>query len=119
MGDKKYNRTFKVKMVVVYADMKRRVNGNTRAPELYLGLPICTKEEFYEFTENDPIYIKLHEKWKESDYDYFYKPSIDRIIPEKGYVLSNIRWITEQDNKKRHKADLSKYDIAYDDDLPF
>lgn len=113
-----YKKTKKGKIVITYKDMKARVLGQTGRGHQYFGLPICKKEEFYDFCFNDPIFNKLFEKWENSGYDEFYKPSIDREIPEKGYVLSNIRWVTTKDNICKN-IDPDKYKLNEDGDLPF
>lgn len=114
-----YVHTKKGKVTIIYKDMKARVLGKTgRTSTLYFGLPICKKEEFYEFSLNDPIFNALFDKWKESGWNDDYKPSIDREIPEKGYVLSNIRWVSYKDNISRN-IDPEKYELTDDGDLPF
>lgn len=115
---KDYIRTKKGKVIIIYKDMKARVLGQTGRNDLYLGLPICDKEEFYEFSFNDPIFNALFDKWEQSNWDDDYKPSIDREIPSKGYVLSNIRWVCYRDNISRN-IDSSKYELDDNGDLPF
>jgi len=113
-----YVHTKKGKVTIIYKDMKARVLGQTGRSDLYLGLDICSKDEFYEFSLNDPIFNALFDKWKKTNWDDEYKPSIDRIVPKDGYVLSNIRWVNYKDNISRN-IDPSKYELTDDGNLPF
>jgi hypothetical protein len=116
---KKYVHTKKGKVIIIYKDMKARVLGQTgKTASLYIGLPICKKEEFYDFSLNDPVFNALFDKWKETNWDIDYKPSIDREIPNKGYVLSNIRWVCYRDNIAKD-IDPKKYELTESGDLPF
>ena len=99
-----YRRSVKGKIVSVYSDMKRRVTGMTNDPN-YIGLPICTKDEFYYFSLSCPMYAKLFKEWEESGWQNEIKPYIDRIKPINGYVLDNIRWITFLDNVSKNVND--------------
>jgi hypothetical protein len=113
-----YVHTKKGKVTIIYKDMKARVLGQTGRSDLYLGLPICKKQEFYDFSLNDPIFNALFDKWKETGWDEEYKPSIDRKVPKEGYVLSNIRWVNYKDNISRN-IDPDKYELNDDGSLPF
>lgn len=116
---KDYVRTREGKIKIIYKDMRQRILGNTgRTASNYIGLPICTKQEFYDFSLNDPIYNALFDKWEKSNWDDDYKPSLDRKIPSKGYVLSNIRWVCYKDNISRN-INPEKYELNEDGDLPF
>ncbi len=114
-----YVKTKKGKVTIIYKDMKARVEGKTgRTSTLYFGLPICEKQAFYDFSLNDPIFNALFDKWENSNWDDNYKPSIDRIIPSEGYVLSNLRWVNYKDNISRN-IDPEKYKLDDNGDLPF
>lgn len=113
-----YVHTKKGKVIIIYKDMKARILGQTGRSDLYLGLPICNKEDFYSFSLNDPIFNALFDKWKETGWNEDYKPSIDRKTPKDGYVLSNIRWVNYKDNISRN-IDPDKYELNDDGSLPF
>lgn len=113
-----YVKTKKGKVTIIYKDMKARVEGKTGRSALYFGLPICGKQEFYDFSLNDPVFNALFNKWETSDWDDNYKPSIDRIIPSDGYILSNMRWVNYKDNISRN-IDPEKYKLDDNGDLPF
>lgn len=113
-----YVHTKKGKVTIIYKDMKARVLGQTGRSDLYFGLAICKKQEFYDFSLNDPMFNALFDKWKETGWDEEYKPSIDRKIPKEGYVLSNIRWVNYKDNISRN-IDPDKYELNDDGSLPF
>lgn len=87
-----------------YRLMVRRVNGeSTRCPEIYKGLPICTKEEFFNWANNNNKLQDIHKEWVDSDYNYYLKPSINRIESDKGYTLDNIEFITLIENLRYKK----------------
>lgn len=94
-----YEKTKKGYLVRTYRNMLNRVKGILKKKaHLYQGLNILSKEEFYEFSLNDESYNLLFEKYRESDYQLRFAPSIDRINSEKGYELENIRWISFSEN---------------------
>lgn len=86
-----------------YRNMLSRVTGvQKKVAHLYQGLEILTKEEFKEWVNGDGRldYETLHEAWVKSGYEHRLAPSIDRINPDVGYVIGNIRWITQSENSR-------------------
>lgn len=45
--------------------------------------------------------------------------SIDRIIPELGYIMDNIQVISKSDNSKKYHAEEKNCFPNHDEDLPF
>jgi len=72
-----------------------------RTVHLYKGLPICSKQEFYKFSLNDPNFIRLWASWVYIGYESRLTPSINRIDPKQGYELDNMEWLTWSENSKR------------------
>lgn len=100
-----YNRTKRGFLVNKYAGMLYRVNSHKK--KYYFGLPILSKEAFYEWSFNSKTFHELWDLWVDSNYDRRFTPSVDRIIPSEGYVLKNIEWISNSKNCSRaHKSDL-------------
>lgn len=94
---KLYEKTLQGYLMRTYRNMKSRVLGINK-PHLYKGLGILSKEEFYAWSKRDTSFNELHLFWTKIGYDPESSPSIDRIDPTKGYILSNMRWITKYEN---------------------
>lgn len=95
----KYERTLKGHAMRTYRNMLSRVRGIQKSKlHIYFGLPILSKYDFYEWALNDPVYIDLWEAWTASGHEHKLTPSIDRINPDEGYELYNMRWLTHSKN---------------------
>lgn len=60
-----------------------------------------TKEQFLEFSFASPELLILFQEWKNVETSRrrsWMVPSVDRIDNDKGYCLSNIRWVTWEEN---------------------
>lgn len=65
--------------------------------------------------------LSLFSKWKESNFDFNFKPLLDRIDPSKGYSIENIQWLTFRENLLKSKKDcyiLSRDFIWYISSFP-
>ena len=84
-----------------YSRMKMRVEGKKPHPSahVWIGKPICTREEFYRWALNDPAFQKVWEN--RANEDVRIRPSIDRIDGSGGYTIGNMRWITVSENSKK------------------
>lgn len=99
---KTYERTKPGKLMRTYRNMKSRVDGTQKSKShLYLGLPILAKEEFYQWSLENPEFNSLFDAWVASGYERKLSPSIDRIETSDGYVLPNIQWLTFSENSRR------------------
>jgi hypothetical protein len=65
-------------------------------------------DEFSEFTKNSEEFKRLREAWIASDFDFKLAPSIDRIDNKKGYLLSNIQWLTRSSNSIKGQIEVPK-----------
>jgi hypothetical protein len=103
-GRKYYRNTKNSKhqyILKTYERMSNRVKGHHKNKRhLYLGLPICSREEFYSWAMNHETFHKLWDEWKKAGMPMRLTPSIDRIIPESGYVLYNMDWLTHSENSR-------------------
>lgn len=98
---KKYEKTPKGYLVRKYRNMKSRIEGiQWRKRHLYEGLEILDKNDFYEWALNNDNFWELFRKYKESGFQRKLAPSVDRIDSSKGYVLSNMRWLTHSENSR-------------------
>lgn len=83
----------------VYRNMKSRVVGvQAREAQYYVGLPLLSKEEFYEWSLADVAFWDLWFTWQHTGRQRRDAPSIDRKDVTLGYVLDNIRWVTQAVN---------------------
>jgi hypothetical protein len=83
-----------------YASMKARILGKTDRAEYYKGLPILSRQEWDKWVESQyDVWFDIHNNWlitkKQKDL-----PSIDRIDPNQGYLVGNMRIITVSENSK-------------------
>lgn len=103
-GDK----TLKGHLVRRYNGMRCRVSGGLARSSLktrgyphghrYEGLPILDRQEFYEWALSNHDYLRIHSAWVESGHRLGLCPTVDRVDNSKGYVLSNMRWLTFKEN---------------------
>tara|TARA_R110002167_G_scaffold198805_5_gene401947 strand:+ start:5527 stop:5931 length:405 start_codon:yes stop_codon:yes gene_type:complete len=106
----KYERTPNGFLMRKYRNMKSRIEGVQKAKyHLYKGKELLPKEEFYEWSKNDPEFWRRFKLWEESDYERKLSPSVDRINSEKGYSLDNMEWIDHSENSRRGHA--SRYGL--------
>lgn len=98
---KKYEKTISGFLMRAYRNMKSRITGvQKEKAHLYAGLSLLPKDQFYSWAKADPVFNALFTVWVDLGYPRALSPSIDRIDPEKGYELSNMRWLTHGENSK-------------------
>lgn len=98
---RKYERTKKGKLMRTYRNMESRVTGILKKKaHLYEGLPILPRDDFYRWSMASNAFHTLFDEWAGSGYKCGDSPSIDRIDPESGYVLGNMRWLTHRENSR-------------------
>jgi len=88
-----------------YSGMMARIKGSIKRNYSVVGKEICRKDEFIKWclSENNlKKFLKLHTKWKQKKYCKKLCPSIDRINNKEGYILSNLQWITQQQNSSKY-----------------
>ena len=97
---KAYEKTPKGYLVRSFRNITNRVTGVAKnCSHIYKGLPVCTKEEFYEWSLSwESNYLYLLEEYKQSNYERSVAPSVDRIDSNSGYVLGNMQWVTISKN---------------------
>lgn len=86
--------------------MNSLYNGQVdRAKKREMDLPTYTKEEFVTWINNHPNFEKLYQDWKDSEYDLWVVPSVDRLDDYKSYTFDNIRLVTWKENHERISQD--------------
>jgi hypothetical protein len=102
----KYIRSRKGFLTRGYGRMKERTtNPEYHKAHLYFGKGLMSKEEFMRWAEQskDSFNI-LFEAYEQSGFELRLAPSIDRIDPDKGYTLGNVRWVTQSENSKNRRS---------------
>lgn len=85
----------------VYRNMLSRVRGIApRGRTRYEGLPILSREAFYEWAIRNRKFKRLFTEWHESGMKRRLVPSIDRKNANGGYVRGNLRWLTLSENAR-------------------
>jgi len=88
-----------------YSGMKTRENGRGFHKYNVIGKGICSKKKFIQWCHQDSVlktFIILYNNWVKNNYIRTMCPSIDRINNNKGYMLDNIRWITQSENSIKY-----------------
>ena len=106
--NKAYKRTQRGFVVKVYHDMRARVEGRKKDRPNYAGLPILPRRVFYAWALQNEDLRRLLNEYKASGYTLKLAPSIDRIDPKRGYVLDNIRFVTQSENSRKARLDERK-----------
>lgn len=96
---RRYEKTPNGFLMRAYRNMRSRIEGvQKKKAYLYAGLELLPKEEFYAWAKPHPEFRRLFEVWVKSGYDRRLTPSVNRIDPSVGYVLSNMEFITHSQN---------------------
>lgn len=99
---RKYEKTPKGFLMREYRNMQSRVNGiQKKKAHLYMGLPILSRKDFYNWALFNVDFVILYCKWVDSGYDRKLTPTTDRINSNEGYVLGNMQWLTHSENSRR------------------
>lgn len=95
-----YRRTKKGLVISMHANQRAKSKKRNH-PQ-----PDYTKEELFEWCDNQPIFHKLYDDWVASNYDTKLIPTCDRLDDYKPYSLSNIQLMSWQDNSNKYIRDL-------------
>jgi hypothetical protein len=91
-------------LVHKYKGMRQRVRGEHSDPKtnrIYKGLPLCGKQEFLDWAITDEAFNSIWYEWLQNGVGIKFSPSIDRIIPKKGYALSNLQFLPLSENSRK------------------
>lgn len=98
---KRYEKTVRGFLMRLYRNMTSRITGVQRQKwHLYKGKELLDKEAFYNWSLSCNTFFELFKAWTEAGYPRKLTPSVDRINPDLGYTLSNIRWVTHSENSR-------------------
>lgn len=110
---RKFRRTQKGVLTNIYNKMKERSIKYGRP------LPDFSLKELHDRFLNDSTFLYIFNNWVKGNYQYYLKPSIDRINPDMPYTMKNIQIMTWRDNRlkgdmensKRRNIAILKYDF--------
>ena len=99
---KKYRKTKKGVLTNLYGHIKTR-NKTKFGEELNFTL-----KEFQEKYIENYDFLRAYNVWVKSGYEYYKKPSVDRIDPDKSYFFDNMEFMTWEENRRKGEAERSR-----------
>lgn len=109
---KRYEKTPKGFLMRCYRNMLSRIQGVQKLKfHLYSGKELLTKEEFYSWSIVNEDFLRLYKNYVDSGYERRLAPSADRKDSTKGYIISNMEWVTMSENFRR--GTLSQWKQKY------
>lgn len=99
-----HRRTLKGFLESKYTAMSKRVRGlDKNCLRTVAGLPIVDRQTFYDWAKEQTQLYSLFWTYECSGWDFKLCPTVDRIDPKNGYVLGNMRFVTQSDNASRSR----------------
>ena len=99
---KKYRKTKKGVLTNIYGKIKTR-NKKKFGEELNFTL-----KQFQEKYIDDKKFISAYNAWVKSNYEYYKKPSVDRINPDKPYIFENMQFMTWEENREKGEKERAR-----------
>lgn len=95
-----------------YDIIKYRVSGKVKhTAYIYKDLPLCDRETFLNWAIKHPSFKKLFKTWLQNDCPNKLRPTVDRINPRQGYILTNMDWVSWSENTSRSNKTRHGYNI--------
>jgi hypothetical protein len=105
-----YKKTFYGRILVAYQKLRLRCEGRGGyKSKSYEGLQYLPQDEFIAWATTDPVYLRIFNEWVASGYLYRLTPTPDRVDPNLGYSLTNLRWLTFSENVRLRRDVSSHY----------
>jgi len=96
--NKNYNHSLEGRLTRMYHRMRSR-----GSKELSFS-----REEFIEHGKKSQKLQNLFSAWKQSGYKYGKTPTVDRKDYQKGYTLSNIQFLSFDENRKKQSKEYDE-----------
>ena len=99
---KRYEKTPSGFLMRLYRNMQSRVTGvQKKKAHLYKNKELLDREVFYTWAKNQKRFWVMFREWELSNHNRKLTPTVDRIDSSKGYILSNMEWVTHSENSRR------------------
>lgn len=86
-----------------YNQIKQRVEGRATRRYSVEGKELLSYLDYCAWIKNNiDSFEKVYKRWEDSGYKRGLTPSIDRVDNKKGYIGSNMRWITVSENSTKY-----------------
>lgn len=109
LQSREYRRTLRGFLDQKYTAMSRRVRGKDKnCLNTATGLSIVTRKEFIDWSLDQPCLTSMFEKYKSTNFNFYWCPTIDRINPKEGYVFGNMQFLYQHINAEKHTEDWTK-----------
>jgi len=92
-----YRKTLRGMLVNIYHHMKYRQKSL-----------LFNTEQFYEWSLSQSNLGRLYDKWVTSGFKAKFKPTVDRINCVKPYELSNMHFMTWEENRYKQRMELKR-----------
>jgi hypothetical protein len=96
-SESRYSKSLKTLVTAIYSKQRSK-SKDRKHPN-----PSYTKIELMEYILEHPNFESIYKAWINSNYNSWYKPSIDRIDISLGYSFDNIRLVTWRENHQAQK----------------
>lgn len=83
---------------VCYDKLVNRVNGYGKAR--YSGMELLSRDDFRTWAKSQGQLYALYHDWNKEGHTRKFMPTVDRIDSSQGYILGNIRWLTQSENSR-------------------
>lgn len=101
----RYRGTKRGYLALKWKGIKERCTGkSTKGVHIYFGLPYVSREVFVKWSLSQPAFHRLWDAYQAAGRSMKLAPSIDRIDGTKGYLLSNIQYLTQSENCSKPKT---------------
>jgi hypothetical protein len=100
--EKDWTRTLTGRLSRCYTNLQCRCRTLMAGSPRHYGLPYISRQEFVAWAGSSNEYKKLFKEWEISGFLRKLTPTIDRVDPAEGYIISNMEFVTQGENSRRN-----------------